>query len=339
MLILTIDSGTSNTRVKLWQDGRLLAKSFAEAGVRDTVITGSRQKLQMGVRQAILGALETAGIDLRAVPLILASGMITSNVGLCEVPHVLAPAGMKELARAMVMSHMEAVVDQPIWFVPGIKNNVPKIDLATYEAMDIMRGEEAETFGLIEQLKLQGPAIFVLPGSHSKFISLDADNRVTACLTTLAGELLDTITGHTILAGALGKSFAQEFDEPILLEGARCSRRVGLARACFSVRILDLFSSTTTNQRANFLLGAVIATDIMALKNSSALQWSPDTPIVITGRKVMKQAFKTAIRDDGSFQGEIIEVEDGLTEDIAALGAMAIARERGLYASAADQRR
>ena len=48
--------------------------------------------------------------------------------------------------------------------------------------MDIMRGEEAETFGLIEQLKLQGPAIFVLPGSHSKFISLDAGNRVTACL-------------------------------------------------------------------------------------------------------------------------------------------------------------
>jgi 2-dehydro-3-deoxygalactonokinase len=339
MLILTIDSGTSNTRVKLWQDGRLLSKSFAEAGVRDTVITGSRQKLQMGVRQAILGAVEKAGIELHAVNLILASGMITSNVGLCEVPHVLAPAGMQELARGMVMSHMEAVVEQPIWFVPGIKNNVPKIDLTTYEAMDIMRGEEAETFGLIEQLQLRGPAIFVLPGSHSKFISLDAGNRVTACLTTLAGELLDTITGHTILAGALGKSFAQEFDEPILLEGARCSRRVGLGRACFSVRILDLFSSTTSNQRANFLLGAVLATDIMALKNSSALQWTPDTPVVITGRKVMKQAFKAVIRDDGAFRGEIIEVEDGLTEDIAAIGVMAIARERGLFASAADQRR
>ena len=220
MLILTIDSGTSNTRAKLWQDGRLLAKSFAAVGVRDTVITGSRQKLQMGVRQAMLAAAQTAGIDIREVGLILASGMITSNVGLCEVPHVLAPAGIKELARGLAMSRIEAVVEQPFWFVPGIKNNVAAVDLNTYEAMDIMRGEEVETFGLIEQLKLQGPAIFVLPGSHSKFISLDAGNRVTACLTTLAGELLDIITGHTILAGALGRSFAQEFDRTHVAGGS-----------------------------------------------------------------------------------------------------------------------
>ncbi len=332
MLILTIDSGTSNTRAKLWQDGRLLAKSSAEVGVRDTVISGSRQKLQMGVRQAILEAAQTAGIDIREVGLILASGMITSNVGLCEVPHVLAPAGIKELARGLAMSRIEAVVEQPLWFVPGIKNNVAAVDLNTYEAMDIMRGEEVETFGLIEQLKLQGPAIFVLPGSHSKFISLDAENRVTACLTTLAGELLDIITGHTILSEALGRSFAQEFDEPMLLEGARCAERVGLGRACFSVRILELFSATNANQRANFLLGAVLATDLIALKNSSALRWSPDTPIVITGRRVMKQALQTLVHEDSSFRGEIIAIDDHMTEDMAAIGAMAIARERGLFA-------
>nr|CUV13024.1 protein of unknown function [Ralstonia solanacearum] len=28
----------------------------------------------------------------------LASGMITSNVGLCEVPHLPAPAGLRDLA-------------------------------------------------------------------------------------------------------------------------------------------------------------------------------------------------------------------------------------------------
>ena len=303
MLVITIDSGTSNTRAKLWQDGHLLAKSSAEVGVRDTVISGSRQMLQMGVRQAILEAAQTAGVNIREVGLILASGMITSNVGLCEVPHVIAPAGTKELARGMTMSRIEAVVEQPIWFVPGIKNNVAAVNLSTYEAMDIMRGEEVETFGLIEKLKLQGPAIFVLPGSHSKFISIDAGNRVTACLTTLAGELLDIITGHTILAGALGRSFAQEFDEPALLEGARCAKRVGLGRACFSVRILELFSATNANQRANFLLGAVLATDLTALKNSSALRWSPDTPIVVTGRRVIRQALQALVRDDSSFQG------------------------------------
>ena len=46
MLVITIDSGTSNTRAKLWQDGHLLAKSFAQVGVRDTVISGSRQSFR-----------------------------------------------------------------------------------------------------------------------------------------------------------------------------------------------------------------------------------------------------------------------------------------------------
>jgi hypothetical protein len=37
------------------------------------------------------------------------------------------------------------------------------------------------------------------------------------------------------------------------------------------------------------------------------------------------------VRDDSSFQGEIIEVDDRLTENMAAIGAMAIARERGIF--------
>jgi 2-dehydro-3-deoxygalactonokinase len=340
MLIITIDTGTSNTRVKLWQDNRLISQAFVEVGVRDTAITGSRDKLQMGVRRAILDAVKAAGTRIGEIGLFLASGMITSNVGLCEVTHVSAPAGLKELALGMVSHNIDAVVGHPIWFVPGIKNHARAVDLANYEAMDIMRGEEVETFGLIEKLKLQGPAVFVLPGSHSKFITLDVHNRVTACLTTLAGELLDIITGHTILAGAVNKSFAQEFDEAMLLEGARCSTRVGLGRTCFSVRILELFGATTPNQRANFLLGAVLAQDLTALKNSSALQWNPDTGLVLTGRKIMKQAFKSLIGHDSFFQGKVLEIDDDLTADLAAIGAIAVARERGLIAkeSAADQR-
>jgi 2-dehydro-3-deoxygalactonokinase len=159
-------------------------------------------------------------------------------------------------------------------------------------------------------------------------------------LTTLAGELLDIITGHTILASAVGKSFAQEFDEAMLLEGARCSARVGLGRACFSVRILELFGKDTPNQRANFLLGAVLAQDLMALRNSCALQVNPEMTVVLTGRKIMQQAFRSLIRHDHHFHGSVREIDDHLTADLAALGAIAVARERGLMAksSAADQR-
>ncbi len=330
MQAITIDTGTTNTRAKLWQDGRILSQSCAEVGVRDTAISGSRQKLQFGVRDALQKAAALAGVELRAVDVIVASGMITSEVGLLEVPHVPAPAGIKELAKGLVQSSMPEVAPKPIWFVPGIKNSLAAVDLGTYESMDIMRGEEAEALGLIESMGLRGPAIFIFPGSHSKFITIDAENRITACLTTLAGELLDVITGHTILASAVSGSFAHQLDEAMLREGARCCSNVGLGRACFSVRILQRFGDTTAEQRANFLLGAVLSQDLFAVKHSSAIGLSPGVPVVITGKKVMKQAFAALVRADSFFQGDVLVVDDQLTGDLAGLGALAVARERGL---------
>jgi 2-dehydro-3-deoxygalactonokinase len=330
MLAITIDTGTTNTRVMVWRDDQIISRSRAEVGVRDTAITGNRQKLQVGVRNTILEAAAIAGIEVSGVSVIVASGMITSEKGLLEVPHIPAPAGIRKLAGGLTQKIIPEVAPQPIWFVPGVKNSIPVVDLVTYEAMDIMRGEEVETFGLVENRKLQGPAIFVFPGSHSKFVTMDKNNEITACVTTLAGELLDVITGHTILASAVAASFAHELDAAMLLEGARCCASVGLGRACFSVRILELLGNTTAEQRANFLLGAVLGQDIFALKRSHAVRLDPETPVVVTGKKVMKQAFAALIRGDSFFRGEVIPVEDELADDLAGLGAMAIARERGL---------
>jgi len=330
MLAITIDTGTTNTRATIWQDGRVISRSSAEVGVRDTAITGNRQKLQVAVRDQILKAASIAGVDPSSIGVILASGMITSNIGLFEVPHIPAPAGIHELAAALVQNRIAEVASRPIWFVPGIKNSVPMVNLETYESMDIMRGEEVEAFGLVERTNLQGPATFIFPGSHSKFITMDVNNRITACVTTLAGELLSVITGNTILASAVDNSFAHELDETMLLEGAHCCAHVGLGRACFSVRILEQFGHTTTKQRASFLLGAVLEQDVFALKQSSAIRVRPEMPVVITGKKVMKEAFAALIKDDAFFRGEIVVVDDELTCDLAGLGAMAVARERGL---------
>lgn len=53
MTIITIDTGTTNTRVCAWQDGTLLAEAARSAGVRDTAITGSTATLMQGVSDAV----------------------------------------------------------------------------------------------------------------------------------------------------------------------------------------------------------------------------------------------------------------------------------------------
>ncbi len=328
--ILTIDTGTTNTRVTLWHEGAVIAHQAHEVGVRDTAISGSREKLQNGVRETILKTLHAAGITEEQVALVLGSGMISSNVGLFELPHVLAPAGLQQLARGMVSVNIPEVFSKPIWFVPGVRNVVDNIGLHNCEAMDMMRGEEVEVIGVIDQLGLTGPAMMVMPGSHSKFVCIDDKNRITGCVTTLAGELMYVITHNTILAQSLESSFATSINPEMLLAGAQSAQTIGLGRTCFNVRILDQFTIYERNDRANFLLGAILGADLLTLKNSTAIKMMPGTPTVICGKPVMKEALALLIQNDDYFSGKVTVVSDEMQTHLAGLGAIRVATARGL---------
>jgi 2-dehydro-3-deoxygalactonokinase len=193
-----------------------------------------------------------------------------------------------------------------------------------------MRGEETETMGLVERLGINTPVVVVLPGSHSKFVHLDAGQRIVGCVTTLAGEMLHVLSENTILAASLGGEFADSLDAEMLLAGARAAAKVGLARAAFTVRTLDKFTVYDRNARANFLLGAVLSTDLLTLKNSSAIQMSPGTRFVITGKPLMRQALARLVEGDPFFSGEVRVTTDAEQDHLAGFGALGIAASRGL---------
>lgn len=330
MNIVTIDAGTTNTRSSLWRDGRLVARVQVETGVRDSAINGTNHALKQAVRDTIQGALAQAGVDPADVALALASGMITSALGLLEVPHLAAPAGLDELAQGMVKVAMPEVFAQPLWLIPGVRNHAEPVGLHNFEAMDMMRGEETEVVGLLARLQLEGRAMLIMPGSHTKLVSVDERHRIVGCATTIAGELLQAITRHTLIAQTLEADFAQQLAPQWLLAGAAAARKTGLARACFSVRTLGQFTASERNERANFLLGAVLSGDLLALKNSSAIQMRPDTPIVITGKPMLREALALLIQENGFFYGKRIVVSDEQQADLAGFGALAVARARGL---------
>jgi 2-dehydro-3-deoxygalactonokinase len=330
MYIVTIDAGTTNTRTTLWSDGRLVARSQSEIGVRDTAINGNNNALKQAVHDTIASVLQQGGIAAADVGLALASGMITSAMGLLEVPHLVAPAGLDELAAGMVQANMPEVFAQPIWFIPGVRNQVDQVGLHNFEAMDMMRGEETEVIGLLDRLKLNGNATLIMPGSHTKLVSVAERGQICGCATTLAGELLQAITQHTLISQSLGAAFADTLVPEMVRAGAAAAQQTGLARACFSVRTLAQFAGTERNERANFLLGAVLSGDLLALKNSRAIRMRPDTPIVITGKSMLRQALALLIEENGFFYGKRIVVSDEQQADLAGHGALVIARARGL---------
>lgn len=303
--VITIDTGTTNTRTFLWDEKRsMIASASASVGVHDTAIEGNNNSLKKAVHDCIVSLLEQGGIGYDDVAKVIACGMITSNVGLIEVPHVFAPAGKQELADQCRSYLLEDVCPLPILFIPGIKNAVPSVNIDTFEPMDIMRGEEVETVAVLDAFPAGKPYMMVLPGSHTKFVSVDAQGRMTGCLTTITGELLDCITNDTIIADAVGRKFVSEetYDKDVMLKGFETGYNTGIGRAAFSARILNMFTDLDKDKLANFVLGVALSSDVHCIRNSTALAGDPDITVIVSGKNPLRQAIIDILKYDGYFK-------------------------------------
>ena len=303
--VITVDTGTTNTRTFLWNEERnMIASAKAEVGVRNTAIDGNNERLKKAVHDCIEELLKTAGITYKDVSRIMACGMITSNVGLVEVPHVVAPAGLQELAAQSESILLEDVCPLPMLFIPGVKNNIGEVTDDNFEEMDIMRGEEVESIAILDSFPKGCPYLLVLPGSHTKFVAVNSEGKMTGCLTTITGELLSSITNDTIIADAVGKQFVSVdyYDREMILRGFAVSNRVGMGRSCFSARILNMFVEKDKRKMANFILGVALASDIRAIKHSKALSVNPDVTVIVSGKSPLRNATIDILKYDAYFK-------------------------------------
>ena len=328
--IITIDAGTTNTRVVLLDEsGKVQAVEKRETGVRKTAIDGNNRKLKQAVKECIAGVMDKCGVTYDAITIVIASGMITSNVGLVEVPHIPAPAGIEELAKHVKPILLEEVCPVPIWFIPGVKNTAEEISLQNYEKMDIMRGEEAETIAVIEDMPAGKPMVLVLPGSHTKFVAVDENKKITGCLTSITGELLAAVTNNTILADAVDRQFVENYEKDMVLVGYENAKNNGLGRACFSCRILNQFVMKDPQKLANYLLGAVLESDLRAVQNSQAVHADKTTTMIVAGKNPLRQAIVDILEAEGAF-GEVIAFSETKEIPLSCLGACLIAKKGGL---------
>ena len=243
MLYFAVDSGTTNSRVWLMRDRDVLAKKRVPVGVRNTAIDGNNRALMEGIREAILQL--TRENDSREEPqIVIAAGMITSNLGLHEVKHVQAPAGLLELASNIQETHFEDLKGISFYFIPGVRSGPGNADFENLDSIDIMRGEETEVMGALEEIKpiQDGPLLYIHLGSHTKMIQLDASRRISAGASTLAGELMQSIVEQTILRSSLPENPFATFNPTFFSQGWEHCQRVGFTRSLYEVRILQLNS-------------------------------------------------------------------------------------------------
>lgn len=289
---LVVDCGTTNLRVTLLDENKnKLDAVKAEGGVRHTSIDGHNGRLRTMLKESIDTVLSRNGYKAEDVEKCVASGMITSALGLLEIPHVPAPAGAAELRAKMQRKIFEDIAPFEIEFIPGVRNFAGPVDLDNFSGMDMMRGEEVEAVGLYKLVAPKGAAMFVLPGTHNKFVAMDAQGRMLGCMTSISGELLDAVTHHTIIAEAVGHSFVNvdEYDSEYAKAGARECAVSGLGRAAFAGRILSTLGGKDKAKLQSYLLGATLALDVQAMQSFVGDQENVEA--YIAGKAPLQQCF------------------------------------------------
>ena len=215
---ITVDCGTTNSRVGFMQGDRLADSISFHLGAR------SHAADPEGYRAALSEALATLHTRNGEFDAVLVSGMLTSELGICPIPHLIAPVGLQNLHNGMQKMCFSDICDKPFYFIPGVKT-VGKNPLDT----DMMRGEETELMGLLTGE--EGECVFVLPGSHSKFISVDEEGRICSIVTLLTGEMAAALSGHTILSDSV--TLGDEPDAKALRAGYDFCRERGINEAIF----------------------------------------------------------------------------------------------------------
>ena len=266
---ITVDGGTTNTRLYLWENGKMTATRAIPLGARASL--SDKDALPHAMRKEIA---ELTEICKEKVTKILASGMITSEMGLCPLPHLTAPAGVAELHAAMHEITLPEISELPFVFLRGVK-----ISDGTLAGTDMMRGEETELAGI----DAGADALVILPGSHSKLIQTDGKGRIVHFETLLSGEMMWALATDTILADAFPFGKCDVLPAP-LLDGYRYAEAHGINAALFKVRVLRNLCGGGQNDAYSFFMGAVLAGEIDAV-----LRLSP-SHIVIGGKKAIREA-------------------------------------------------
>ncbi|GAB3056405.1 2-dehydro-3-deoxygalactonokinase [Salinicoccus sesuvii] len=289
MYVILIDSGTTNTRIRIVdeQSKTVIDALKIEVGVKNAAMDKSNKGLKTAIEQGIKEVLDKNALEISDIGHIIASGMITSNLGLREVPHIVAPANVDDFRKGMEKDEIYGI---SCYFIPGMKNKA--IDgsgtLEEIREMDIMRGEEVEVFGLLEQMDISGEGVIVLPGSHTKFVRVSKDKQLISCFSTLGGELVQAVQSNTILSSSLEDGLIDTLETEHLENGYLKAKTEGLTRSLFGVRLLDMYTAVSGNQRANYLLGAIYHEDVQALKfytDGLDLDW-----LIVGGSEILKNS-------------------------------------------------
>lgn len=273
--LIGVDWGSSNLRVmRIAAGGAVLDRRADPRGA-----IGLAPGDFYGVLEAVAGDWLTGGAP------VLVCGMAGARQGWSEAPYRPCPTGVADVAAGLVRPDPA----RPVAIVPGVAFSPGGI------LTDVMRGEETQALGLATD------GLVVAPGTHSKWITLEA-GRIIQVQTSMTGELFAALRKATMLGAGMG---APGLDTDAFRRGVgRGLADRNLGAALFSVRVESLAGRLEPTGAADYLSGLLIGSEI-AGQDPARLSG----PLTLIGDAVLSARYSEALEMAGGRDVRIADVD------------------------------
>lgn len=292
--LLACDWGTTNLRAWTLDDaGRVLADRDFAFGVSRLAPGEAAHRFRNEVQPKL---------DAVGLPAILC-GMIGSNLGWTTAPYVECPADLSALAARLAVVEPNARV----WIVPGLRGP------GLAGAPDVMRGEETQVFGWIEQdpARAQGRHILCHPGTHTKWLLVE-DGRIMRFVTAMTGELFSVLVRHSVLRSEAPADDLAAFDEGLAAAG----EGEALAARLFTARARIVGGGKPPDSGPSYLSGLLIGADVAGLPR--ILGAPRGEAVMLLGDAALCRLYRRALDARGT-RSEIFDGESAATAGLFAV--------------------
>ncbi|MBO6791025.1 MAG: 2-dehydro-3-deoxygalactonokinase [Dinoroseobacter sp.] len=266
---IAVDWGTTHCRAwAIGPSGQVLSEASSSDGM------GGLRPDQF---EAALLNLVEPWLDVTTVD-VVACGMVGSRQGWVEAPYAQVPCAPADTETVLAPTKD---VRLRVQIVPGLK----QIDPA-----DVMRGEETQIAGALS-LSPNFDGVMVLPGTHSKWVQISAD-EVVSFRSFMTGEMFGLLSRASVLKHSMddgwdGAAFSEAVEETL-------SRPESLASKLFSIRAETLLKGLPGAAARARLSGLLIGAELAATKP----YWL-GMPVSILGADALGDAYGAALAAQG----------------------------------------
>jgi 2-dehydro-3-deoxygalactonokinase len=239
---IAVDWGTSNLRAwAIGYDGSITHEASSASGMARL----AREEFEPALL-ALIGGWLPAGRKT----LVVACGMVGARQGWIEVPYNEAPCPPASAQSARSPQTGDARLDVRI--IAGVMQREPA---------DVMRGEETQIAGLLQQAP-GFDGVICMPGTHTKWVRVK-DGKIAAFKSCMTGEVFGLLAAQSVLRFSVGGDGWDDGE----YEAAVCSALAqpeGLAGALFSIRASSLIAGLSQAAANARLSGLMIGTELAA---------------------------------------------------------------------------